>query len=606
MPTYFSRTDTSHSFPQGGQPAVVREFFLTDVNGDGVRDAVLTYEYYPVQNQPIGMRVLLGTANGGFTDGTSQVFGGSAPAFIDARGHAAADFNGDGRTDLFFANTGFDTPPFPGELNGMVLSSGATLTNAAGNLPAFSDYSTGASAADINGDGRPDILVATIGARGPYFLMGQGGGQFVSDGGRLPPEVAPAAGQFATPLLFDANNDGRPDVFLGGDGDSRILLNDGTGRFAVPAGMTYPVAGSHNVVDAVAADLNGDGLKDVVVTVAYGSFTAGGLQLLMNQGNGIFYDETFARVAGGGMMTSGGWVYRTEIADFNGDGAPDLMLSGGTNAQILVNDGEGRFVRMPDIPGDIGALDRPTSGDINGDGRADIVVRRGDLGTTEFVSTYLSVNPGPSQTGDDGPDGLMGGAGADSLLGQGGNDAIVGAAGDDFIRGGEGDDQILGGAGFDYINGNQGNDLILAGSGPDWALGGQGADLVFGGDGADIVNGNIGADTCDGGAGEDSIRGGQNDDLLLGGDGNDWLIGDLGADTLTGGAGADRFHVSAGVDQVTDFNLAGGDRVELDPGMTYTVTQAGADAVIDFSGGARMILLGVQASALTGGWIVGG
>ena len=74
-----------------------------------------------------------------------------------------------------------------------------------------------------------------------------------------------------------------------------------------------------------------------------------------------------------------------------------------------------------------------------------------------------------------------------------------------------------------------------------------------------------------------------------------------------GGAGADRFHTfgEAGVDRVLDFSLAQGDRVQLDPGTQYTVSQVGADTVISMTGGGQMVLVGVQASALTDGWIFG-
>ena len=61
----------------------------------------------------------------------------------------------------------------------------------------------------------------------------------------------------------------------------------------------------------------------------------------------------------------------------------------------------------------------------------------------------------------------------------------------------------------------------------------------------------------------------------------------------------------AGIDRVLDFNLAEGDRVMLDPGTTFTVSQVGADTVIDMGGGNQMILVGVQMSTLTPGWIFG-
>jgi hypothetical protein len=77
--------------------------------------------------------------------------------------------------------------------------------------------------------------------------------------------------------------------------------------------------------------------------------------------------------------------------------------------------------------------------------------------------------------------------------------------------------------------------------------------------------------------------------------------------TVTGGAGADIFHTfgDAGIDRVTDFSLAQGDRVQLDPGTVFTVSQSGADTLITMVGGAQMILLGVQLSTLTPGWIFG-
>jgi hypothetical protein len=82
---------------------------------------------------------------------------------------------------------------------------------------------------------------------------------------------------------------------------------------------------------------------------------------------------------------------------------------------------------------------------------------------------------------------------------------------------------------------------------------------------------------------------------------------DRGNDTISGGAGADLFHDSqdAGIDRVTDFNYAQGDRVQLDPGTTFTVGQVGDDTVIDMGGGNQMILVGVQLSTLTAGWIFG-
>jgi hypothetical protein len=191
-----------------------------------------------------------------------------------------------------------------------------------------------------------------------------------------------------------------------------------------------------------------------------------------------------------------------------------------------------------------------------------------------------------------------------------GDDVIVGAAGgSDYLRGDDGNDSILGRAGFDDINGNKGDDTIDGGSGGgDWLVGGQGNDFITAHDSDNILYGNLGNDTLIGGPGNDVIRGGQGDDSIVGGSGNNFISGDRGNDTESGGAGADRFHSSqeAGIDKVLDFHQAEGDRVMLDPGTTYTVSQVRADTIIDMGGGNQMILVGVQLSTLATGWIFEG
>jgi phospholipase/lecithinase/hemolysin len=186
------------------------------------------------------------------------------------------------------------------------------------------------------------------------------------------------------------------------------------------------------------------------------------------------------------------------------------------------------------------------------------------------------------------------------------NDTIAAVAGTNVLLGGAGADSLLGGAGFDRINGNQGDDVIVGASQlGDWLLGGQGNDLInaSGSSGNNIVNGNLGNDTITAGAGPDIARGGQGDDLVRGGGGADWLSGDLGHNTLTGGTGADTFHAGAGVDLVTDFDPAAGDRVQLDLGATYSVSQSGADTVISLGASGQMTLAGVLSTSLPDGWI---
>ncbi|MDR6627158.1 M10 family metallopeptidase C-terminal domain-containing protein [Caulobacter segnis] len=200
---------------------------------------------------------------------------------------------------------------------------------------------------------------------------------------------------------------------------------------------------------------------------------------------------------------------------------------------------------------------------------------------------------------------LQGNAGSDALYGAQGQDTLQGGAGLDTLWGGDGADSIVGGADFDQINGNAGADTGYGGVGDDWVVGGKDNDVLYGESGADIVYGNFGDDTVDGGEGADWVRGGQGDDIVIGGDGDDWLAGDRGSDTLSGGAGADRFYFfsGAGIDRVTDFVSAWGDRVLLDAGQPYTLSFSGGNAVIDLGGGDQLILVGVTSQTL-GDWIV--
>jgi Ca2+-binding RTX toxin-like protein len=220
----------------------------------------------------------------------------------------------------------------------------------------------------------------------------------------------------------------------------------------------------------------------------------------------------------------------------------------------------------------------------------------------------------PQLFGTDGADSIVGtsvreeitpGPGDDSVSGGGGEDTIGDQSGSNYLRGDDGNDIITGGLGFDDINGNMGDDTCSGSSGDDWVVGGKNNDRLLGLAGDDLVYGNLGDDTCDGGAGNDIVRGGQENDVIVGGAGDDYVSGDKGDDTVTGGLGADDFHSfgEAGLDRVTDFNRVEGDRVRLDPGTEYSVSQVGADTVIDMVGGGKMVLVGVSMGSLTGTWL---
>jgi Ca2+-binding RTX toxin-like protein len=224
------------------------------------------------------------------------------------------------------------------------------------------------------------------------------------------------------------------------------------------------------------------------------------------------------------------------------------------------------------------------------------------IGGSDLADRLRAYAGADTLQGAGGSDVLDGGDGDDDVFGGQGADTITDAGGANYLRGDEGDDYVVGGAGFDDINGNMGADTADGGFGDDWVVGGKDNDLLYGDAGNDLVYGNLGDDTTDGGAGADTLRGGQGSDSVAGGAGADFISGDRGEDTVSGGTGADLFHAfsEAGLDRVLDFRASEGDRVQLDPGTTYTLTQVGADTVITMSGG-QVVLVGVSLSSLGAG-----
>jgi len=212
---------------------------------------------------------------------------------------------------------------------------------------------------------------------------------------------------------------------------------------------------------------------------------------------------------------------------------------------------------------------------------------------------------GDTVYGLEGADTLFGGAGADQVYGGQDNDSVDGGEGLNYLRGDEGDDVVQGGAQHDDINGNMGRDTIFSGDGDDWVRGGKDDDTVLAGAGDDLAFGDLGSDTVGGGNGDDVIHGGDGEDVLRGDDGADTLFGDAGRDTLDGGNGADLFvaQANSGDDRVIFFNAGEGDRVQIEAGTGYALSQEGDDTIIQMDG-SRMVLAGVQLSSLPDGWLV--
>jgi hypothetical protein len=233
---------------------------IVDINGDGYDDAIyllFTQGQLFGNGGPSPIIILLNDGKGGFYDGTSDIIAGPPPKAFWVQNFIVADFNRDGRLDIFCATTGpLSPPPGPGEQNLLFLSAsdGKLHDVTATHLPLLKDFSS-ASAADVDGDGDIDIWVnnggpGTDGRVESYLMLNDGTGHFtivaqagpglfqphVGFNGRLPQDLSRWGGASKT-VFVDTDNDGDPDLIMwrkkSGSTQSEmvVLINDGTGRF---------------------------------------------------------------------------------------------------------------------------------------------------------------------------------------------------------------------------------------------------------------------------------------------------------------------------------------------------------------------------------------
>jgi len=242
------------------------------------------------------------------------------------------------------------------------------------------------SVADVNHDGNPDILVANADAGTISVLLGDGAGNFKQSSGSPFP-----AGHLPNDIaIADMNGDGNLDMVIA-DHQSpylTILLGDGSGGFRIAPGSPVDVHSTPHPHGVAVADFNGDGKPDVVTD----SWGTNQIELLLGDGRG-------------GLRTPG--VYfpvghrpyeRLRSADFNHDGLPDLVttnLDDGT-ATVLLGDGKGGFRNAPGSPFPAGA--KPWQvfvGNLDGDGNADLAIipyQRDITDASQNVLTVLSGN----------------------------------------------------------------------------------------------------------------------------------------------------------------------------------------------------------------------
>ncbi|HXA45631.1 MAG TPA: VCBS repeat-containing protein, partial [Candidatus Angelobacter sp.] len=227
-----------------------------DVNGDGKPDLVTT-------DANSTFTVLTNAGHGIFVSNATYNVGNAAEPYAVA----IADVNGDGKLDVITANEVSNTVTIFTNAGGGVLVSNASY--AVGNDPAY------LLVTDINGDGKPDIITANA-ADGTLTILTNAGGTFhLAD----TPLAVSSTARPSTLAIADLNGDGKPDLIVGFLSSTGVeaLTNAGGGIFVSNA--VYPL-GIGVTRSVVAADFNDDGKMDIA------SGHANSTVIFTNAGNG--------------------------------------------------------------------------------------------------------------------------------------------------------------------------------------------------------------------------------------------------------------------------------------------------------------------------------
>ena len=295
------------------------------------------------------VRDLAGNGLGGGNFAAQQTFGAGASPFSVT----IADLNGDGKPDLVVAN---------GNSTSNVSTISVLLGSGNGTFASQQTYNTGngsnpvsVTVADVNGDGIPDLVVVNSGSNSVGVLIGNGNGTFAAQK-TYATGSAPESARVA-----DLNGDGKPDLVVANSNANTVSVLKGNGNGTFAAQQTFAAgAGPKSIA---LGDLNGDGKLDLIVADADGNL----VNVLLGNGNGTF--------AAAQSFSTGTKPFSVAIADFNGDGLQDLVVANekSKSVSVLLGNGNGTFAAQQTVSTGLYPAS-VTAADLNGDGKIDLAV----------------------------------------------------------------------------------------------------------------------------------------------------------------------------------------------------------------------------------------
>ncbi len=380
----------SGPFTAGANPFSVA---VGDFNGDGKPD------FATANFDGSSVTVMLGDGLGGF----AAAPGSPLPGGISSIGVAVGDFNGDGFQDLALANfTSANVTVLLGDGQGAFAPApGSPFV--VGTSPQY------IAVGDFNGDGIQDLVTPNFGSSTVTVLLGNGAGGFAPSPGS---PVAVGSSPIAV-VVGDFNRDGIQDIATANyEGNSlTVLLGNGSGGFSTAPGSPVAVGASPTFLSA--GDFNGDGITDLAATDG----SSGTVSVLLGNGLGGFSP------APNSPFSVGSEPFSLAVADLNGDGISDLVASnyGSGTFTALLGNGLGGFA--PGSPVTVGPSPLSLAvADFNRDGIEDVVIafNTGSSNAAVLLGGGAAAGGSPVITTTSLPAGTVGIAYSQTLVASGG------------------------------------------------------------------------------------------------------------------------------------------------------------------------------------------